>query len=46
MLGFDQLPAAFMHRPVVAMRQEHHILEVGIAAVAPVHHVVGVNPQM
>ena len=34
-----------MHQPVVAMTEQHQVLEGGVAAVAPVHQVVGVGPR-
>ena len=35
-----------MHRPVIPVAQEHQVLKVGIAAVAPVQDVMPVNAQM
>jgi hypothetical protein len=41
----DQLPAPLVHRPVMAMAQEHQVLKGGRPAVAPVDDVVGVGPR-
>ncbi len=45
-LGLEHLPAAFKHIPVMAVAQEDEIRDVGVATVAPMEHVVPVNPQM
>jgi hypothetical protein len=33
MLGTNQLPAAFMHRPVMAVTEEHQVVRVGVVVV-------------
>src|SRR5207249_10067282 len=44
LLSFDQLPAALVHQPVMALAQEHAVVEVGLPALDPVHQVMAVAP--
>src|SRR5438093_13332929 len=44
LLSLDQLPAALVHQPVMALAQEHAVVEVGLAALDPVHQVMAVAP--
>ena len=45
-LGAQKSPASLVHRPVMPVTQQHHVLEGGGSAMGPVHDVVPVNPQM
>jgi len=39
-LSLDQLPAALVHHPVVALAKEHAVVEIGLATLDPVHQVM------
>jgi hypothetical protein len=41
-----ELESNLVDHPMVAMAEEHEVVDVGPAAVTPVHQVVPVNPQM
>jgi len=41
-LGFDQLPSAFMHQPMVPMAEQDQVGQLGVSTIDPVHEVVSV----
>src|SRR5439155_2991548 len=44
LVGTHQLPAALVRHPVVAVAQEDHVREVGLAALGPMDDMVSVAP--